>query len=350
MNPFDGHGNNHSAATGKPVVLVADPLPSEALAGLKGYEIRHCAGSDPRALHEALGDAHGLLIRSGTQVDAEAIAAAPNLRVIGRAGVGLDNVDIAAATQAGVLVANAPHSNVLSVAELTVGLIISSLRKVYAAGASLRAGRWDRAAFKGSELAGRTVGIVGFGNVGRLVARRLAGFDVTLLAYDPYVPEEDAALLGARLVELDELMSTSDIVTVHLPKTPATVDLIGRRELGLAKRTMHLVNTSRGGIVDEDALLVALQQGRIAGAALDVFEVEPAVGSPLLDIDSVTGTPHLGASTAEAQDRAGHEAVQAVRDALEGEPVRYAVNAAEVIDVIARTPLTEAEPLPLPVS
>ncbi|MFI6687712.1 hydroxyacid dehydrogenase [Streptomyces sp. NPDC050485] len=315
---------------GKQVVVVSDPLPDDTLAGLRPYEVRHCDGSDPRALREALKDAHALLMRSGTKADAEAIATAPNLRVIARAGVGLDNVDVAAATRAGVLVANAPHSNVLSVAELTIGLIIASLRKTYAAGASLRAGNWERAAFKGSELAGRTVGIVGFGNVGKLVARRLAAFDTPLVAHDPYAPPQDAERLGVRLMELDELMSTSDVITVHLPKTPETTGLIGRRELGLAKSTAHLVNTSRGGIVDEEALAVALREGRIAGAALDVFEIEPAIGSPLLDLPSVTGTPHLGASTKEAQERAGHEAVQAVCNALEGKPVAHAVNAADV--------------------
>ncbi|MFP3988175.1 hydroxyacid dehydrogenase [Streptomyces sp. E11-3] len=329
------------------VVVVGDPLPAETLAALRPdrYDVRHCDGSDPRALHAALADAHALLIRSGTQVDAAALAAAPHLRVVGRAGVGLDNVEVEAATRAGVLVANAPHSNVLSVAELTVGLIITSLRKVSAAGASLRAGRWDRSSFKGTELSGKTVGIVGFGNVGKLVARRLAAFDVELLAYDPYVTSQEMALLGARRAQLGELMSGSDVVTVHLPKNPATTGLIGRRELGLAKSTLHLVNTSRGGIVDETALLEALREGRVAGAALDVFEVEPAVGSPLLDLDSVTATPHLGASTAEAQDRAGREAVEAVRGALEGAPVDHAVNAAEVV-VSSRVPASVPVPVP----
>jgi D-3-phosphoglycerate dehydrogenase len=315
----------------RPVVLVSDPLPPETLADLDAScDLRQCDGSDPAALRAALGDAHGLLIRSGTKVDAEALAAAPNLQVIGRAGVGLDNVDVEAATAAGVLVANAPRSNVLSVAELAVGLVIASLRKVQVAGAALRAGGWDRSAYKGSELAGKTVGIVGLGNAGKLVARRLAAFDADLLAYDPYVPPADAAMHGCRPVDLDELMAAADIVTLHLPRTPRTVGLIGDRELRLAKRTMHLVNTSRGGIVDEQALEAALREGRIAGAALDVFEVEPPIGSPLLDLDTVTATPHLGASTSEAQDRAGREAVRAVRQALSGQPVPYAVNAADV--------------------
>ncbi|WP_052230123.1 hydroxyacid dehydrogenase [Streptomyces sp. CT34] len=328
----------HTSTPEKPVVLVADPLPAATLAALSAYDVRRCDGGDPAALREAVRDAHALLIRSGTTADADAIAAAPHLKIISRAGVGLDNVDVAAATRAGVLVANAPQSNVLSVAELTVALIISSLRKVYAAGASLRAGRWERSAFKGGELAGRRVGIVGLGNVGRLVARRLAAFDVELYAYDPFVTAEQAQAFGARSVELDELMSACDIVTVHLPKNPATLGLIGERELRLARPTLHLVNTSRGGIVDERALAEALAEGRIAGAALDVFETEPATGSPLLDLDTVTATPHLGASTAEAQDRAGHQAVESVCQALEGRPVPLAMNAGDVAPAAAAVP------------
>ncbi|MEU8693181.1 hydroxyacid dehydrogenase [Streptomyces sp. NPDC048665] len=313
---------------GEPVVVVADPLAPEALADLRDCELRHCDGRDPAELHRALADAEALLIRSGTVVDAAALAAAPRLRVVARAGVGLDNVDVAAATAAGVLVANAPLSNVLSVAELTVGLIIAAGRHIAPAGAALRDGRWERARFQGRELAGSTVGIVGLGHVGALVARRLAAFDVRLVACDPYVPPRQAQELGARLVPLEELMSVSDVVTVHVPRTPRTLGLIGERELRLARPSLILVNTARGGIVDENALAVALKEERIAGAALDVFAVEPAVGNALLAFGNVTATPHLGASTREAQERAGREAVRAVRQALSGEPVPAAVNTA----------------------
>lgn len=311
---------------GRPIVVVADPLAPEALAELDHCEIRSCDGRDPAALHRALGDAEALLIRSGTQVDAAALAAAPRLRIVARAGVGLDNVDVAAATRAGVLVANAPSSNVLSVAELAVGLVIAATRHVVAADTTLREGRWERRRFQGRELSGSTVGIVGLGHVGRLVAERLAAFGVRLLAFDPYVPQRQAKEAGAQLVPLDALMAQSDIVTVHVPKTPETTGLIGDRELRLARPSMILVNTARGGIVDENALAVALKEERIAGAALDVFAIEPAVGNPLLAFDSVIATPHLGASTREAQERAGREAARAVRQALAGDPVPAAVN------------------------
>jgi D-3-phosphoglycerate dehydrogenase len=240
---------------------------------------------------------------------------------VARAGVGLDNVDVAAATRAGVVVANAPRSNVISVAELAVGLIIASVRRVLPAHRSLRDGRWERSRYQGRELAGTTVGIIGLGHVGTL-----APFGVRLLAHDPYVDTEAVHRLGARAVALDTLLAESDIVTVRVPKTPATIGLLGDRELRLMKPSAHLVNTSRGGIADETALTAALTQGRLAGAALDVFALEPAVGNALLGLDSVVATPHIGASTHEAQERAGREAVTAVRCALEGRPVPYAVN------------------------
>jgi D-3-phosphoglycerate dehydrogenase len=312
---------------GKPVVVVADPLAPEALAELAECDVRSCDGRDPDALHRALADADALLIRSGTRVDAAALAAAPRLRVVARAGVGLDNVDVEAATAAGVLVANAPLSNVLSVAELTVGLVIAAARRFVPADAALRAGRWERSRFQGRELAGSTAGIVGLGHVGSLVATRLAAFGMRLTAYDPYVPRQRARELKVRLVELDELMAGSDVVTVHVPKTPQTTGLIGEPELRLARPSLLLVNTARGGVVDESALAVALKEERIAGAALDVYAVEPAVGNALLSFPSVVATPHLGASTREAQLRAGLEAAQAVLQALAGEPVPGAVNA-----------------------
>ncbi|MFD7335494.1 hydroxyacid dehydrogenase [Streptomyces violascens] len=311
----------------KPVVVVADPLDPETLKELHLCEVRTCDGRDPAALHAALRDADALLIRSGTRVDEGALAAAPRLRVVARAGVGLDNVDVAAATRHGVLVANAPLSNVLSVAELTIGLILSLMRNVLPAGSALRAGRWERALYQGAELAGSTVGIIGLGHVGTLVARRLAAFEVEVVAHDPYVAESHARSVGARLAGLDDLMGCSDVVTVHLPKNPATTGLVGERELALAKRSMLLVNTARGGIVDESALAVALKEQRLAGAALDVFDIEPAVGNPLLEFPNVLATPHLGASTDEAQGRAGREAVAAVLRVLAGERPAHAVNA-----------------------
>ncbi|MEV0275055.1 hydroxyacid dehydrogenase [Streptomyces sp. NPDC050610] len=312
----------------KPVVVVADPLDPETLKDLHLCEVRMCDGRDTVALHAALREADALLIRSGTRVDEAALAAAPRLRVVARAGVGLDNVDVVAATRHGVLVANAPLSNVLSVAELTIGLILALMRHVVPAGSALRAGRWERTRHQGIELAGRTVGIVGLGHVGTLVAQRLAAFKVEVIAYDPYVPQSHAQSVGAALTALDELMGRSDVVTVHLPKNSVTTGIIGERELRLAKPSMLLVNTARGGIVDETALAVALKEERLAGAALDVFEIEPAVGNPLLDLPNVLTTPHLGASTREAQGRAGREAVSAVLRVLVGERPEHAVNMA----------------------
>jgi D-3-phosphoglycerate dehydrogenase / 2-oxoglutarate reductase len=311
----------------KPVVLVADPLPAHVLAVLApDFEVRHCAGSDREALLAAVPDASALLIRSATQVDAEVLAAAPKLRIVSRAGVGLDNVDVAAATRAGVTVANAPQSNVVSVAELTVGLIISMARNIPAASVSVHSGEWRRAAFQGVELAGKTVGVLGFGKVGRLVAARLLAFDMRVVAHDPFVPAETVARAGGTAVTLDELVSGSDFLTIHLPLTAETRGLIGEAQLNLAKPSLRLVNTARGGIVDEFALAQALKENRIAGAALDVFEVEPPDSSPLLGIASVVATPHIGAGTPEAQERAGTEAVESVRLALTGQSVPGAVN------------------------
>ncbi|MFF1921983.1 hydroxyacid dehydrogenase [Streptomyces sp. NPDC058221] len=300
-----------------PTVVVADPLPDRVLAGLGSrFTVRRCDGTDRAALLAAVADAEALIVRSATRVDRAVLAAAPRLRIVARAGVGLDNVDVEAAAEAGVLVANAPESNVVSVAELTVGLIISALRHIPAAAASVRAGQWRRADFQGTELYGRTVGILGFGRVGRLVAKRLAAFEMKIEYYDPYVPQEAAAPWGARAVGLGELLRGADVLTVHLPLTAETRELIGENELRLAKRDLLLVNTARGGIVDEEAVARALAEGRIAGACLDVFATEPSVPRDLLALPSLLPTPHIGAGTAQAQLRAGEDAVSAVREVL----------------------------------
>ncbi|MFF1282833.1 hydroxyacid dehydrogenase [Streptomyces sp. NPDC058299] len=293
-----------------PIVVVSDALPGDTVAALEvTCEVRHVDGRDRLALFAALPDADALIIRSGTRVDAEVLDRAPRLRVVARAGVGLDNVDTATARARGITVVNAPDSNTVSVAELTVGLIVASVRHVKAAARSLTDGEWRRSDFVGAELAGRTLGIVGYGRVGRQVARRLAAFDMRILAHDPYA---DTAGGDVRVTGLDELLASSDVVTLHLPKTPQTTGLVGARELALMKPTALLVNTSRGGIVDEDALARALREGRPAGAALDVFATEPPGRSPLLALPNVLGTPHLGAGTHDAQLRAGREVVQKV--------------------------------------
>ncbi|MEU0054144.1 hydroxyacid dehydrogenase [Streptomyces sp. NPDC006309] len=270
-----------------PIVVVSDALPGDTVAALEvTCEVRHVDGRDRPALFAALPDADALIIRSGTRVDAEVLDRAPRLRVVARAGVGLDNVDTATARARGITVVNAPDSNTVSVAELTVGLIVASVRHVKAATRSLTDGEWRRSDFVGAELAGRTLGIVGYGRVGRQVARRLAAFDMRILAHDPYA---DTAGGDVRVTGLDELLASSDVVTLHLPKTPQTTGLVGARELALMKPTALLVNTSRGGIVDEDALARALREGRPAGAALDVFATEPPGRSPLLALPNVLG-------------------------------------------------------------
>ena len=311
----------------KPVVLIAEDLSPATVEALgPDVEIRHCDGADRGQLLAALPEADAVLIRSATQMDPEAIAAGIKLKVIARAGVGLDNVDVKAATQAGVMVVNAPTSNIVSAAELAVALLLSVARNVVPANIALKNGEWKRSKYNGVELSEKTVGIVGLGRIGVLVAQRLSAFGVKLIAYDPYVQPARAAQIGVRLVPLDELMRESDFITVHLPKTPETAGLIGEEQLKLAKPTMYLINAARGGIVDEDALYRAISDGRVAGAGLDVYAKEPCTDSPLFALESVVATPHLGASTDEAQEKAGISVAKSVRLALGGELVPDAVN------------------------
>jgi D-3-phosphoglycerate dehydrogenase len=246
--------------------------------------------------------------------------------VVARAGVGLDNVDVPAATARGVLVVNAPTSNIVSAAEHAVALLLAVARRVPQAATSLRAGEWKRSKFTGVEVTDKTVGVVGLGRIGVLFAQRMSAFGTRLLAYDPYVPAARAAQIGVRLVPLDELLRDSDFISIHLPKTPETVGLIGERELALCKPGAIIINAARGGLLDEHALAQALKEGRIGGAGLDVYATEPCTDSPLFGYDNVVATPHLGASTAEAQDKAGLAVARSVRLALEGEFVPDAVN------------------------
>ncbi|AZM56021.1 hypothetical protein DMA15_28350 [Streptomyces sp. WAC 01529] len=302
----------------RPVVVVSDPLPEATLAELRPHcELRLVDGRDRADLLASIVDAVALIVRSGTQVDQEVLAQAPSLKIVARAGVGLDNVDVAYARAAGVAVVNAPDSNTVSVAEFTVGLVIASLRHLCAAAQHVSEGEWRRSAFMGSELAGRTLGILGLGRVGRQVARRLTAFEMHVIAYDPHVSAAEAAEAGAELVTFDTLLTTSDVLTIHLPKSAATTGLLGESELARVKPSLCLVNTARGGIVDEDALAAALKDGRIACAALDVFTEEPPRASPLLHLPNVLATPHLGAGTDSAQLRAGRSAVHSVLRVLE---------------------------------
>jgi D-3-phosphoglycerate dehydrogenase len=314
-------------ATPIPVVLVAEELSPAAIAQLEsGFEVRYVDGSDRAALLPALAGADAVIVRSATRIDAEALAQAPNLRVVARAGVGLDNVDVEAATKAGVMVVNAPSSNTVSAAEHAVGLLLAVARNVPQAMASLKAGEWQRSRFTGAELYGKVAGILGLGRIGELVAQRLAAFCLQVIAYDPYVPTARAAQLGVRLVGLEDLLAEADFISVHLPKTAETSGLIGERELRLVKPGVLIVNAARGGIVDENALALALKDGRVGGAGIDVFATEPPADSPLLAFPNVVVTPHLGASTHEAQEKAGTQVARSVRLALSGEFVPDAVN------------------------
>ncbi len=314
-------------ATPIPVVLVAEELSPAAIAQLEsGFEVRYVDGSDRAALLPALAGVDAVIVRSATRIDAEALAQAPNLRVVARAGVGLDNVDVEAATKAGVMVVNAPSSNTVSAAEHAVGLLLAVARNVPHAMASLKAGEWQRSRFTGAELYGKVAGILGLGRIGELVAQRLAAFCMQVIAYDPYVPTARAAQLGVRLVGLEDLLAEADFISVHLPKTAETSGLIGERELRLVKPGVLIVNAARGGIVDENALALALKDGRIGGAGIDVFATEPPADSPLLAFPNVVATPHLGASTHEAQEKAGTQVARSVRLALSGEFVPDAVN------------------------
>ena len=308
-------------------VLVAEPL---APAGIELLRARHEVDArkalTPEELLAAVADVDALVIRSATQVTAEVLAAAPNLKVVGRAGIGLDNVDVPAATKQGVMVVNAPQSNVISAAEHTIALIMSMARNIPRADAALRDGRWERSRWTGTELYGKTLGVVGLGRIGTLVAHRMHAFGMRLLAYDPYVSRERAAQMDVELGTLDDVLARADVITIHLPKTPETIGLIGTDELARMKQGARLVNVARGGIVDEAALAKAVESGHLGGAAVDVFVEEPTTDSPLFRLDRVVVTPHLGASTAEAQDKAGVTIAEQVLLALDGQFVPNAVN------------------------
>ncbi|MPZ93348.1 MAG: phosphoglycerate dehydrogenase [Propionibacteriales bacterium] len=329
----------------KPVVLIAEELSPATVEALgPDFEIRTCNGADRAELLPAIADADAILVRSATKVDAEALQAATRLKVVARAGVGLDNVDVKAATQSGVMVVNAPTSNIISAAELAVGLLLAAARHIAPANDALKEGEWKRSKYSGVELYEKTVGIVGLGRIGVLVAQRLSAFGMNVVAYDPYVQPGRAAQMGVRLVGLDELLEQADFISVHLPKTPETLGLIGDEQLHKVKPSVIVVNAARGGIVDETALHAALKEGRVAGAGVDVFASEPCTDSPLFEFESVVATPHLGASTDEAQEKAGVAVAKSVRLALAGELVPDAVNVQGGViaeDVRPGIPLTE---------
>jgi D-3-phosphoglycerate dehydrogenase len=319
-------------------ILVTEKIAEGGLDRLRdaGHDVDVQLSLSPEQLLEAVKGAHALIIRSATQVTDDVLAAGTDLVVVGRAGIGLDNVDVEVATARGVMVVNAPQSNILSAAEHTMALMLAQARNIPQAHAALVDGRWERSRWEGVELADKTLGIIGLGRIGKLVAQKALAFGMRLVAYDPFVAPERARQLSVELVTLDRLVEVADFVTIHVAKTPETVGLVGKELLARAKPGIRIVNVARGGIVDEAALAEAIRDGRVAGAALDVFAAEPTTESPLFELDSVVVTPHLGASTREAQDKAGDTIAEQVGLALAGEFVPFAVNvsAAEASETV----------------
>jgi D-3-phosphoglycerate dehydrogenase / 2-oxoglutarate reductase len=310
-------------------VIVADKVAPAGLDVLRraGHEVVELEGQPRDRLLEQLKDADALLVRSATKVDRALFEAAPRLTVVGRAGVGVDNVDVPAATARGILVINAPTANVTSAVEHTFALLLALLRRIPAASASMEAGRWDKAKFVGTELAGKTLGIVGLGQVGSRVAVRARAFEAKVVGYDPYLPAERAKDMGVPLLSLPELLAASDIVTIHATAGEKGKPILGREELSRMRPGSILLNVARGSLVDHEALIEALQSGRLAGAALDVFDPEPPdANDPLRKLPNVVTTPHLGASTVEAQERVSLQTVEAVAEALAGATYVPAVN------------------------
>ena len=311
-------------------VLVSEKIADGGLDALRaaGHEVDVQLGLSPEDLLTAVQGAHALIIRSATTVTAEVLDAGRDLVVVGRAGIGLDNVDVAHATARGVMVVNAPQSNILSAAEQTMALLLAQARNIPQAHRALVEGRWERSKWEGVELADKTLAVIGLGRIGKLVAQRAMAFGMRIVAHDPFIAPERARAMNIELVTLDEVAAQADFLTLHVAKTPDTIGLIGRDFLAKAKPSLRVINVSRGGIVDEAALADAIREGRIAGAALDVFEKEPTTESPLFELPSVVVSPHLGASTREAQDKAGDTIAEQVALALAGEFVPFAVNVA----------------------
>jgi D-3-phosphoglycerate dehydrogenase len=319
-------------------VLVTEKISQEGLDHLRqsGYQVDEKLDLSADELIGEVVGAHAIIIRSATTITEQIISEAKDLIVIGRAGIGLDNVNVESATEQGVMVVNAPKSNILSAAEHTLALLLSQARNIPPANEALKNGRWERSKWTGVELADKTLGIVGLGRIGKLVAQRALSFGMKLVAYDPYIAQERAQQLSVELVSLEELMTISDFITIHVAKTPETINLINAETLSYAKPSLRIVNVARGGIINETELAQAVASGQIAGAALDVFETEPTVQSPLFEHQNVVVTPHLGASTKEAQEKAGNTIAEQVDLALQGKFVPFAVNvsASEATEIV----------------
>jgi D-3-phosphoglycerate dehydrogenase len=309
-------------------VLVSDNISPKGVAILKkaGLEVDVKTGMKPEELKACIGEYHGLVIRSATKVTAEIVGAAVNLKVIGRAGSGLDNVDKAAASKKGIVVMNTPGGNTITTAEHSVAMLFSVARLIPQATASMKAGKWEKKKFMGVELFNKTLGILGLGNIGTQVAKRAQGLEMNVIAYDPFLSDEKAKTLGIRKVSLEELFELSDFITIHTPMTPETKGIVNAGTIAKMKDGVRIINCARGGIVNEQDLYEALKSGKVAGVALDVFEKEPPVDNPLLTLDSVVCTPHLGASTEEAQENVALAVAEQIVDYLINGTIRNAVN------------------------
>ncbi len=312
---------------GQPKVVIAEAIADGGIDYLKtSCDVVDAVGTSRDELLALVADASAIIVRSATQVDKEMLDAAPKLTVVGRAGIGVDNIDLDTATEKGVMVVNAPNANTISAAEHTMALLLAQARRIPEADKSLREGRWDRKKFKGVELHGKTLGVLGLGKIGTLVAQRASSFGMRIVAYDPYVSPDRAKRLGVEMLSLVDLFEVADMLTVHLPRTAQTENLINATTIEQMKDGVRIVNVARGGIVNEADLADAVRSGKVAGAAVDVFDTEPTTTSPLFDVPQIAVTPHLGASTVEAQDKAGIAVAEAVGDALGGELVLSAVN------------------------
>lgn len=312
-------------------ILVTDKIGNAGLDLLRQRaEVVEAYGLKEGALLAAVSDVDGLMVRSGTQVTAEVLQAAGRLKVVARAGSGVDNVDVAEATRRGIWVVNAPGGNAVSAAEMTIALLMAAIRKVPQANASIKRGEWTRESFKGIEISGKTVGLVGLGAVGKVVAHVLGGFCARVIAYDPFVTAEQADRMGVKKVELDELLQSADVVSVHVPLNDSTKNLINAQAFAVMKDGVVLLNAARGGVVDEQALLDALKSGKVSAAGLDVFAQEPvapgSVAAQLIALENVVATPHLGASTVDAQEKVAVQAAEQMLLVLDGKQAQYAVN------------------------
>jgi D-3-phosphoglycerate dehydrogenase len=321
-------------------VLITDPISNEGIDILRSSaQVDVRTGLKLEEIVSIVGDYEALLVRSQTQVSAEVIQAGRKLQVIARAGVGIDNVDVEEATRRGIVVVNAPTGNTISAAEHTIALMLALARHISQANVVLKSGVWRRGDFMGTEVRNKTLGIIGLGNVGSEVARRARGLEMKLIAYDPFISVDHASKLKVELVPLKQLLKESDFITLHIPRTESTKGLIGAKELASVKPTAYLINCARGGLIDEEALVKAVKENRLAGAAIDVFIKEPCTESILFESDKIIVTPHLAASTTEAQATAAREVAVQIIDVFKGQPARYAVNAPfipiEVLSVLA---------------